>query len=143
MSNQNEPKFKVGDKVKIVRKGDNAYGYADVMLRKIGNGKEYEIKSVFSGYGSSKNKPHYYLKGDADCFKWSEDCFEVVRDISEIKVVYKVDSMEFDTKEAAIDHAKRVALDDFIKRCGGEEKFVNYIMNNQQRFIDILTKEYK
>ena len=132
-------KFKVGDKVRVVcRVDDNPYGWADGMTTTMNKKTEFTIRSGFKGRDDGI---YYHLENDG--YTWPEKCLEKVGGDAFITTVFKVDSMEFDTIEAAADHLQRKTLDEFIKGCGGEEKFVNYIMNNKQKFIDILMKEYK
>lgn len=127
--------FKEGDRVKIVRSDINCrFGWNEMMSKMVGKDKIYTIRN-----GDERNDG-VSLKDVP--YTWPSTCLALV-ETDKISVVYKVGSMEFDTNDAAVDHLQRISLDEFIKGCGGEEKFVNYIMKNKTRMIEILTKEYK
>lgn len=76
IESKSEPKFKVGDKVKVVKNEDCYFGWIEDMDTFVG--KVCTIKSII---GKQSNTPvEYILEEDYSYLSWSfdEDCFELV-----------------------------------------------------------------
>lgn len=138
--------FKIGDKVKIVRRVPaTPFHWAGSMDDYVNDSKVYTIKE----FDTHRQTVSARLTEDCSNWLWPLEAFELVEEKIEsefkIKLVFKVEDMEFDTEAEARDHIRRLTISKLVKTVAVDENgnlvpfdLVGFIVDNKEKFINIL-----